>query len=96
MATSNILCTISWSIGETVLYLCLLCPFEANILRLLLAWEQFSLPSHFQVASYTSIADWWEAAVKTVPKEKKTKIQWPMHLRHVEFVERMKPEDIPK
>jgi hypothetical protein len=39
----------------------------------------------------TSIAGWWEAVVKTVPKEEKTKIQWPMHLRHVEFVERMKP-----
>lgn len=64
-------CTLYYGKPETSFHLCFCCPFVIDVWTRVLAWEQFSLPSHVQPPLFASIADWWEAAAKAVSKEQR-------------------------
>ena len=68
----HFLCSLSWTAGNwaACLHLCLICPFAADAWKRVLYMENLSIQLHTQ-PYYNSIADWWEASSKQVPKEQR-------------------------
>ncbi|WVZ97032.1 hypothetical protein U9M48_042597 [Paspalum notatum var. saurae] len=64
-------CTLCSGLLETGLHLCLQCPFAQEVWNQVLAQENFTLPPQVDFTLFPNIADWWQCAAASFPKDRR-------------------------